>query len=53
MTAMRGKIAPDLASPEERGFLLAISELKSTPKSSRGEIAGRHTEAPPNRAQRC
>jgi len=24
MTAMRGKIAPDLASPEERGFLLAI-----------------------------
>ena len=40
---------------EPRGARLPAgdSELKSTPKSSRGEIAGRHTEAPPNRAQRC
>ena len=40
---------------EPRGARLPAgdSELKSAPKSSRGEIAGRHTEAPPNRAQRC
>jgi hypothetical protein len=44
LAALRGKIAPDLASPEERGFLLAMRERESDRSSSIEALDGKLTD---------